>query len=167
VDRIGIDGRVLSFTLLASLLTGVLFGLAPAWHASRIDLTTSLKDGDRTTGNVGGGRLRSALVIAEIALSFILLIGAGLLINSFWRLLQVNPGFDPHNVLSFRVSLSYEEYDKEKAEKFFRELKTGLQTIPGVRGAASVFPLPLNGDPDFDNIDVSLDTRLDIEGRSL
>ena len=167
-DRISVDGRVMSFTLLASLLTGVLFGLAPAWHASKIDLTTALKDsGPALSEGVGGRRLRSALVITEIALALILLTGAALLITSFWRLRQVDPGFDLRNVLTFRLSLPYEKYDAPQAGEFFRQLQPRLLAIPGVRAASTVFPLPLNGDESFDSIDVSLDQRIELEGRPL
>ncbi|MCI0490161.1 MAG: ABC transporter permease [Blastocatellia bacterium] len=165
-NRIGVDGRVLTFTLLASLATGVLFGLAPAWHASKIDLTTALKDSDRTvTEGAGRRRLRSTLVIVEVALSMALLAGAALLINSFWRLRQVDPGFDSRNVLTFRLSLPYEKYDAPQSGEFFRQLQTRLQAQSGVRAASTIFPLPLNGDPVFDSLDASFDMRLDIEGR--
>ncbi len=168
-ERIVMDVRVLAFTLLASIVTGVLFGLAPAWRASRVDLTTALKDGARTaTESKGSRRLRDALVVAEIALSLVLLVVAALLLHSFWRLRQVDPGFDPRNVLTFRVSLSYTKYEKpEQAGAFFRDLQLRLQTLPGVRAAASVFPLPMSGDTDFENVDVSLDTRFEVEGRPL
>ena len=167
-NRIGMDGRVLAFTMMASLATGVLFGLVPAWHASKIDLTTALKDGDRTvTEGAGRRRLRGSLVIVEVALSIVLLAGAALLINSFWRLRQVDPGFDSRNVLTFRLSLPYEKYDAPQAGEFFRQLQTRLQTIPGVRAASTILPLPLNGDPVFDNLDASFDTRLDIKGRTV
>ncbi|MGH9838515.1 MAG: ABC transporter permease [Blastocatellia bacterium] len=165
-ERIGVDERVLAFTLLASMVTGVLFGLAPAWRASKVDLTTALKDGARTaTESKGSRRLRDALVVAEIALSLVLLAGAALLLHSFWRLRQADPGFDPRSVLTFRVSLSYQKYDAAKAGEFFRQLQSRLQTIPGVRAAANVFPLPLNDDREFDDLDAILDARFEIEGR--
>jgi putative ABC transport system permease protein len=167
-ERIAVDSRVLAFTLLVSLVTGVLFGLAPAWHASKIDLTTALKDSPTTTaGGAGGRRLRGALVVAEMSLALVLLVGAALLINSFWRLRQVDPGFDPQNVLSLRLSLPYEKYSTAQADDFFRKLQPRVQAIPGVRAASAVFPLPLYGDPVFDSMLDSFDMRLDIEGRPL
>ncbi len=168
-EQIGVDGRVLVFTLLASLVTGALFGLAPAWRASNVDLTTALKDGTRTaTESKGSRRLRDALVVAEIALSLVLLTCAALLLHSFRRLRQVDPGFDPRDVLTFRVSLSYKKYEKpEQAGVFFRDLQSRLQTLPGVRASANVSPLPMSGDTDFENVDVNLDTRFEIEGRPL
>jgi putative ABC transport system permease protein len=167
-DRIAVDGRVLAFTLLVSLVIGVLFGLAPAWHASKIDLTTALKEGQRmATEGAGGKRLRSALVVGEVALALVLLIGAGLLINSLWRLSQVDPGFDSRDVLTFRVSLPYNKYDPAQAGEFFRRLQTRLQAIPDVRAASTVFPLPLHGDVVFNSMLDSFDMRLNIEGRPL
>jgi putative ABC transport system permease protein len=165
-EQIGVNGRVLAFTLLLTMLTSVLFGLAPAWRASRVDLVSGLRDGARTASESRGGRrLRDALVVAEIALSLVLLAGAALLLHSFWRLRQADPGFDPRNVLTFRVSLSYETYDATKAGEFFRRLQARLQTIPGVRAAANIFPLPLNDDREFDDLGVTLDARFAIEGQ--
>jgi len=167
-ERIGVDGRVLAFTLLASIVTGALFGLAPAWRASKVDLTTALKDGARTASeSKGSRRLRDALVVAEIALSLVLLTGAALLLHSFWRMRQADPGFDPRNVLTFRISLSYQKYEAAKAGEFFRRLQSRLQTIPGVRAAANVFPLPLNDEREFDDLEAILDARFEIEGRTL
>jgi putative ABC transport system permease protein len=165
IEKIAVNGRVLGFAFLTSLLTGILFGLAPVWQASLIDLTRALKDGAQATDGARGGRLRAALVVSEIALSLILLVGAALLVDSFVRLLRVDPGFDPKNVLSFRISLPYQKYTAVQSGQFFQELQSRLKAIPGVREAANVFPLPMHGDPDFENMSVSLDTRLEIEGR--
>jgi len=165
LEEVGLDGRVLGFTLLLSLLTGVLFGLAPAWSASKIDLTTSLKEGARgATDGATGRRLRSALVVAEVALALVLLAGAGLLTKSFWRLRQVDPGFDPRNVLTLRLSLDGYKY-KTPAEwaDWFRRLQERLQTIPGVRGASVVMPVPLHGLKLFDG----LTFPFEIEGRPM
>ena len=151
-NRIGLDGGVLAFTLLLSLLTGVLFGLAPAWTASIIDLCTSLKEGSRSaTGSLTSRRVRSALVIAEIALALVLLTGAGLLVKSFWRLRQVDPGFDPHNVLTLRLSLDGHKYKTpQEWADWYRQLQERLQAIPGVRSASAVMPVPLHGMKMFD-----------------
>jgi putative ABC transport system permease protein len=164
-EEIGLDGRVLGFTLLVSLLTGTLVGLVPAWSAPRMDLTTSLKESARAaTDSATGQRMRSALVVAEIALSLVLLVGAGLLMKSFWRLRQVDPGFDPRNVLTLRLSLNGWKYTKpaEWADWFGR-LQEQLHTIPGVRGASVVMPVPLHGLQVFE----SLAFPFQIEGRPM
>ncbi|MFN7943996.1 MAG: ABC transporter permease [Blastocatellia bacterium] len=140
-----LDGRVLGFTLLISLLTGMLFGLAPAWQSLKADLNDTLREGGRG-GDGRGSRLRSALIVSEVAVAFLLLVCAGLLINSFWRLRQVNPGFDPKSVLSFRVSLPATQYDKpEKVEAFYQQLSSRIQAMPGVVSVSGVNPLPLSG----------------------
>ncbi len=146
-EQIAMDSSVLLFTLLLSLLTGVVFGLAPAWSSSKIDLTTSLKEGARAaTDSLTQRRIRNALVVAEIALALVLLTGAGLLMNSFWRLRQVDPGFDPHNVLTLRLSLDGFKYTKpEQLTDWFHRLQERLQAIPGVRSASVVMPVPLHG----------------------
>ncbi len=150
-EGFGLNGRVLTFTLLLSLLTGLVFGLTPAWSASKIDLTTSLKEGARgATDGVMWRRLRGALVVAEIALALVLLTGAGLLMKSFWRLRQVDPGFDPRNVLTLRLSLDGFKY-RTQAEwaEWYRRLQDQLQTIPGVQRASAVMPVPLHGVQQF------------------
>ena len=140
-----LDGRVLGFTLLISLLTGMLFGLAPAWQSLRTDLNDTLREGGRG-GDGRGSRVRSALIVSEVAVAFLLLVCAGLLINSFWRLRQVNPGFDPKSVLSFRVSLPGTQYDKpEKVEAFYQQLSSRIQAMPGVVSVSGINPLPLSG----------------------
>ena len=161
-DAIGIDVRVLQFTLLASLLTGFLFGLTPAWRASRINLVSALRDSGSThSEGPGARRLRGALVVGEIALALILLTGAALLINSFWRLGTVDPGIDPRDVLAFKVSLPYEKYNAGQAGEFFRQLQERLEALPGVHAASTVLPLPLNRDALFDGLAL----YVDIEGR--
>jgi putative ABC transport system permease protein len=164
-NRIGLDGSVLAFTLVLSLLTGLLFGLMPAWMASRIDLTTSLKDGARSaTGGPTGRHMRNALVVAELALALVLLAGAGLLVKSFWRLQLVDPGFDPHNVLTLRLSLNGFKYrTPPEWGEWFRRLQERLQTIPGVRSASAVMPVPLHGLKVFDEFILPFE----LEGRPL
>src|SRR5215213_8744126 len=111
VQEVVLDGRVLGFTALISLLTGLIFGLVPAVRAARTDLNEVLKEGGRGGGeSLGRSRIRSVLVIAEVAVALILLVGAGLLINSFFRLQRVDPGFDPHRVLTLSVDLPDYKY---------------------------------------------------------
>ena len=146
-SQIGLDGRVLGFTFLVSLLTGVLFGLVPAIHSSKTDLNESLKEGGRgSTEGVHRNRLRAVLVIGEVAIAIVLLAGAGLLIQSLRRLQQVNPGFNPHNVLTFSLGLPAVKYKPEQQVEFYRQLIARINSLPGVRSASAVMPLPLGGD---------------------
>ena len=122
VDEIGISGGVLTFTFAISILTGVVFGLVPAFRAVKVDLNSTLKSGGRTSQSGGGlsvsrDKLRGLLAITEIALSLMLLVGAGLLIRSFVRLLGVSPGFNPDHVLSLRLSLTDPKYKKDEAAR--------------------------------------------------
>ena len=145
--KIKVDGTVLAFTLLISLLTGLVFGLAPAFRTMKLDLIDSLKDGARGAGeNTLRNRTRSLLVVFESAVAVILLIGAGLLIRSLIELQQVNPGFDSNNVLTLRVDLARKKYDTpEKAANFFQELETRIGNLPGVEAVGFVTELPLSG----------------------
>ena len=141
----GIDFWVLGFTLVISVVTAVLFGLAPALRASRGELTDSLKEGDRGSG-VGrsGSRLQELIVLAEVALALILLVGAGLLIRSFLRLMNVDPGFNPNNVLVMNIRLPESRYaSKVSMIAFEQEAVSRLITLPGVQSAGGVFGLPL------------------------
>jgi putative ABC transport system permease protein len=159
IPRIGtieLDAVVLGFTLLVSLATGVIFGLVPAWQASRVDLNTSLKSGSRTGG--GGeakGRLRNGLVVAEVALALILLICAGLLIQSFARLGRVPPGMRTERLLTAQLQLPEAAYPKnENVIAFFDQLLPRLRALPGVESASVIVPLPLTGSnmvTSFDN----------------
>jgi putative ABC transport system permease protein len=149
-NEIGIDARMLGFTLLVSLLTGLVFGLAPALQASRTDVNESLKEGMRgMTSSLGRNRLRSLLVVCEIALALMLLVGAGLLIRSFIRLQQVSPGFDPRSVMAAEVALPFQpgaKYEDEKKQAaFFEQAIERIETIPGVESAGAVESLPLSG----------------------
>ncbi|MEK6410064.1 MAG: ABC transporter permease, partial [Acidobacteriota bacterium] len=142
---IGIDGVVLGFTLAVSLVTGVAFGLVPAWQASKGDLNESLKEGGRG-GSAGArrNRVRGLLVVSEIALSLVLLVGAGLIIKSFVRLGQVNPGFDSRDVLTMRLSLPAAQYpDGRRRAVFFQQVIQRLQSLPGAQSAGAVSRLPL------------------------
>jgi predicted permease len=144
LHEIAVDGAALAFTLGVSVLSGVLFGLAPALRLSRLDLHTSLKDGSR--GSVGGGnRLRQLLVVAELALSVVLTIGAGLLLRSFTRLLDVSPGFDPKGVLTLGLTLTGPRYANGPAVlTAYRELWQRLEQLPGVSAVGGVSALPLS-----------------------
>jgi putative ABC transport system permease protein len=145
--HVGVDWWVLGFTVALSTLTGVVFGLVPALHSSQIVLTESLKDGGRGSGE-GARRnhTRGILVVSELAIAVVLLVGAGLLIQSLWRLQRVNSGLQPHNVLTFNVALPEVRYDTDKQGRFFHDLNARLKAIPGVESASSVLPLPLSGD---------------------
>jgi putative ABC transport system permease protein len=146
-DEIGIDPSVLLFTLAVSLLTGLLFGLAPALHASGVDLHGALKEGGRgTAGDRGGQGLRRTLVIAEMALALTLLTGAGLLIKSFARLQGVSPGFDPDHVLTFNLALPPARYPTDTQQiAFFDRLMPALAAVPGVRSAGGTSVVPFGG----------------------
>ncbi|MGB9463576.1 MAG: ABC transporter permease [Candidatus Acidiferrum sp.] len=147
---IGIDGRVLLFTLLLSIFSGILFGLAPALRVSRIDLNTTLKDASRGSAGTSavwgrGNNLRRLLVISELALSVVLLIGAGLLIRSFARLQDVAPGFNPNNVLTLELALNGHRYgDKQIIRNTYRQLWSAFEEIPGVAAAGGTTALPLS-----------------------
>jgi len=145
---ISIDHRVLIFTLLISLLTGVAFGLAPALQASRPDLNESLKEGGRTSAaGIGHHRVRGLLVISEVALALVLLISAGLMFQSFRRLLKVDPGFNPQNVLTMNLDMSDPKYDADPTQfmTFNEQLLERVRALPGIQYAGMVRPLPLAG----------------------
>lgn len=155
LQSITVDGRVLSFTFTVALLTGILFGLAPALRASRVNLNETLKEGGRSLVGSGNHRLRSALVVTELALSLVLLIGAGLLIRSFIRVQQVEPGFSPHNVLSMRLSVGGTAYEKmPKRLVFYQQLWDRIRQLPGVESAGGVSVLPLSGSLSWGNISI-------------
>ena len=143
---VSIDGRVLAFTGLIALLTGALFGLIPALRASRVDLNDVLKEGGRSgASGRGGHQTRKLLVIAEVALSLLLLIGAGLLIRSYQRIWSAYPGFDSHNVLSLRLSLPASKYQKPEAiTQFFRRVVERLGGAPQIESVATTYSLPMS-----------------------
>ena len=141
---ISLDGRVLVFVFGVSLLTGIVFGIAPAWSASRTDFAESLKEaGRRATAGPSGHLLRKWLVVAEFALALVLLVGAGLLIRGFANLRSVNPGFNPHNVLTMYLQLPLSRYAKIPFQtQFRRQLLSRLATIPGIE-ASMTTDIPL------------------------
>ena len=145
LGEISLNSQVLAWTLAVSLATGVLFGLAPALGASKPELNESLKEGGRSVVE-GRSRLRNVLVVSEIALAFMLLIGAGLLIKSFLRLQHVSPGFDPKNVLTMNVSLPRQKYkESQRINSFFEQLISKVSSIPGVEVVGGIDPLPFGG----------------------
>jgi putative ABC transport system permease protein len=147
LDEVAIDLRVLSFATLVSVLTGLLFGLVPALHASRPNMNEALKDAGRTgTGGAGRQRLRDALVVAEVALSVALLIGAGLLVRSMWTVQGVNPGFDPRNLLTMQVSVSgLTDPTGARTRGFYREALDKIAALPGVTSATTSSNVPMGG----------------------
>src|ERR1044072_2562716 len=146
VREISIDPRVAAFTLLVSVVTGVLFGLAPAIQVSRSDLTDALKESGRTTAGLRRNRLRNALVVSEVALSLVLLVGAGLMIRGFARLNQVDPGFQPAPVLTIGVAFLTTKYpEDEQVAQGVSQILEGAAATPGVVSAGAISDLPLSG----------------------
>ena len=146
VREIGIDGKVAFFTILISLVTGVVFGLAPALQVSKPDLVDALKESSRTTPGARRNTLRSALVVTEVALSLVLLIGAGLMIRSFAKLNSVHPGFDPENVATMGVTLLRANYpDDTHVAATYSQLLEQLAAAPGVESVGATTELPLSG----------------------
>jgi putative ABC transport system permease protein len=144
--KFDLDGRVLAFTAACSLLTGVVFGTAPALEASNPDLNETLKEGGRTGSGAGRHRLRSLLVVAEIALSLVLLVGAGLMMRSFMSLQRVNAGLNPSGVLTMYIALPGAKYrPPEKRLAFFSQMLDRVRAIPGVLSAGTNTGLPLAG----------------------
>jgi putative ABC transport system permease protein len=150
--EVGIDAAVLAFTFLVSLATGVLFGVAPAFQATRLSLNEILKEGVRGSSlGAGHNRTRSLLVIGEVSLALVLLVGAGLLVRSFIRLLQVEPGFDPQNVLTVKLELpdsKYSEFSQQTA--LFKQVIERVKSLPGVTSASACSDLPLSGNEEID-----------------
>jgi putative ABC transport system permease protein len=158
LQEIGVDARVLGFTFGVSLLTGIIFGLLPAWTASRSIVSDALKEGGRSS-TAGGARqrMRSTFVVAELAVALVLLVGAGLLIKTFWNLRSVGPGFNADHLLTMRVELPEARYkETERQTRFRAQSLEAINSLPGVK-AAMVSELPLSGD--------SLDHDFVIDGR--
>jgi len=161
VTETELNARVLVFTAVVSLATGIAFGLAPALLIAKTNLAEALKEGRRgATASVQTSRTRSVLVVAEVALALVLLVGAGLLINSFVRLQRVPPGFDPQQVLAFNVAPSADRISTpQQIADFYRELTAQLKALPEVVTASVIFQLPLSGS--------GATTSVDIEGRAV
>ncbi|HET6852345.1 MAG TPA: ABC transporter permease [Pyrinomonadaceae bacterium] len=155
LNEIRIDMRVAGFTLLISAATGVLFGVVPALQASKTEFTDALKESGRTTAGVRKQRLRSALVVSEVALSLVLLVGAGLLIRSFAKLNQVNPGFNPEQVLTMGVSLLPNNYpEDQQVATFYSQILEQSATVPGVVSVSATAGLPVSGADTTDNFTI-------------
>jgi putative ABC transport system permease protein len=144
---IGLDGWVLAFTLAVSVLTGIVAGLAPSWHLAKANLNASLKQAlGKTDSDSSAGGARSVFVVAEIAVSLLLLIGAGLTIRTLYLLRSVNPGFNPHNVLTVPLAISETKYASPQQQRaFFDNVLEGVRAIPGVNAAGAVDDLPFRG----------------------
>ncbi len=158
LDQMGVDGTVLVFAVAASILTGVLFGLLPAWRMSRFDPLLALREGSRgMAGARGQHRLQSWLLVSETALGLVLLVGSGLLIRSFVRVLNVDPGFNSQHVLTADLSLPLNHYKREQRIDFYHRLFARVSQLPGVQSVSAGYPLPLSGN----DIDISIE----VEGR--
>ena len=144
--HVRIDGVVLAFAFFVSLLTGISFGVFPAWSASRSDSSGLWRAGRGISGGHNEHRLRGLLVIAETAISLVLLAGSGLLIRSVVETMRIPPGFDPHHLLTLRLGMSAVEYPKEKAPLFFRQLFPLLSAVPGVESVSGGYPIPFSYD---------------------
>ena len=146
VFDLGVDGRTLAFTIGLVVLCTVLFGMAPALRAGRIDLNDSLKQGSRGTGGPGHHRLRAALIVGEVAVSLVMLVAAGLLVRSFAQLQQVDLGFTPGQVATMTISLpDYRYPDVASYRRYVDEALAGVRQVPGVRSAGFVNVLPFSG----------------------
>ncbi len=144
LETVAIDGAALTFTLVISLITGVVFGVVPAMKSTGLNLAQTLNAGSRSTAGGGGIRLQNGLVVAEVALSSMLLIGASLLIQSFLRLQSVDPGFDPARVLTAEVQLPDTEYsESEQRVAFYEQLLERVRGLPGVTAAGAIDQLPM------------------------
>jgi putative ABC transport system permease protein len=154
--EIGIDRRVLGYTFLVSLATGILFGLIPALHSSRPDFSEALKEGGRgASGSPRRQRARSLLVVSEVALALVLLISAGLLLKSFVGLQKVQPGFAPDNLLTVEIGLPEQKYaDDRRIADFYRQLIARVQSLPGAEAVGAVSHLPLSGAEEIDGFSI-------------
>jgi putative ABC transport system permease protein len=142
-----IDGVVLAYTALAGLAAAAIFGIAPAWRASQPALMNVLRGTSRTAGLASGASLRNLVVMAEVALSFVLLIGSGLMFRSFMELQRVDPGFDPHNLLTLQlVGAPLRLQTPEERSVLMGQIAQRLRAIPGVQSVTASFPFPLTGE---------------------
>jgi len=154
LQNVQIDVWTLAFTFGISVLTGLAFGLAPAFRASKLDLTEALKEGGKITAGRERHRFRNLLVVSDVALALLLLTGAGLVMKSFVRLLEVKPGFDPSNTLTLSISLWGPKATDAKAVEFYQQVLRSTQALPGVESAGVVSQLPLGGNLDMYGVHV-------------
>lgn len=155
-SRLGINFTVLGFTFIVSLLAGTLAGLAPVWHSTRTNLNEALKTGGRSDSGKGGhNRVRSVLVVSEVALSFVLLIGAGLMVRSFVGLLRADLGIKPEKVLAMQISLPADSYeDKNKRQEFYQQLLGRVEALPGVMKVGAVSIVPFSSSNNSNNFQI-------------
>jgi putative ABC transport system permease protein len=150
VNGIGLDSRIVIFTLAISFVTAIIFGIAPAVQASKADFNETLKEGGRGSGATIGRRTRSLLVVSEIALAVVLLIGASLLVRSFQRIENVNPGFDPSRLTAFQIALPAAKYKEDPPIiAFFQQLNERLKGVPGVQSVSGTTAIPLEGTSNY------------------
>jgi putative ABC transport system permease protein len=160
IEQIELDGGVLLFTTAVSIGVALLFGLLPAFHASRAEVRDNLNESAGTTGGRGARRLLNALVVVEVALALILLVGAGLMTRSFSKLLQVNPGFEPGNIVAAQVFLPATKYrERHRLVQFFESVVDRLRGAPGVSGASAVSALPMQ------DVGAASELPFSVEGR--
>jgi putative ABC transport system permease protein len=145
-NEVSLDRTVLAFTAALSVLTGLIFGVVPALLAAKPAVNETLKEGGKSSAGGSRGRVRNALIVSEVALSLALLVGAGLLVKSFWQVMQVNPGFQADHLLTMNVALLGEKYQADASViSFFRELPARLGAVPGVKSVSAVSSLPISG----------------------
>jgi len=147
LNEVAVSGDVLAFTAGVAIVTGILFGLGPALQASSRDLTLGLREGGATGDSRSRHRAHNVLVVSEVALALVVLVASGLLLNSFWRLIHVQPGFDASRVATAEISLVYEKYRKDDAGRatFFNQLQDRMAALPGVDSVGFISDLPLSG----------------------
>ena len=162
-----LDGRVLFFAAVVSVFTGLLFGMAPALQATKPDLAASMKEEGRgSSGGVGRRRLRDSLIVAEIALAFVLLVVSGLMMRSFFGLLNVDAGFDSTNLLTMRLPVTIEQFpEPEQMNRYLREVRTAVEAVPGVRETAYSCAAPMQGTCYGMPMQVANKPRVDVANR--
>jgi putative ABC transport system permease protein len=158
--QVSVDGKVMAFATVISVITGLLFGVLPAWRTSRVSPSSAMRDGNRTaTAGRTQHRLQNSLVVAQTAVGLVLLVASGLLIHSFLRVLRVDPGFDRRNVLIASVSLPESRYSSAQQVQFYQQLLTRVRALPAAQSASAEWPLPLS--------ESSMRISFDIEGHPL
>ncbi len=158
MEDASIDGSVLLFAVIVSLVTGLLFGVLPAWRMAQAEPSLALRDGSRTvTGGRGQHRIHNGLVVGQTAIGLVLLVSSGLLMRSFVRILNADPGFDPKHVLSARIGVPFARYSHDQHVQFFQQLVTSVSALPGVQSASAGWPLPMS--------DVHVTITFNIQGR--